>query len=1007
MSFTPLHLYSGYSFLKSAIKIDEYLSKVKALNYKASALTDISSLTAMSLFTKLAKAKGIKPITGLTLNVENNYLTFLAKSEEGYKNLLHLLLLSEQNKLALKDIANLSNGLIVIIPSNIPLIKDNLIDNKFAKELARLSRGIEDLYLGLEIEEDEYLNNIRQFAFSHGYKLVAFPAIKYLNKSDAISLKMLEAIENKEVLTYKEYEGEEYLKNIDELKLIYSDEEINLTEEIVNKIDFEFIKKRGKILRYQNSDNLSSDEYLKKLVKESLTNKGLLDKEEYISRVKEELKTIFEMGYSDYFLLVKDYIDYARNNDIVVGPGRGSAVGSLISYLLNITSADPLKYDLIFERFLNKERQTLPDIDVDFEDDKRDQVANYIKNKYGENRVAKVIAIQKFGAKQALADVGRIFNYERRDIELFSKAIEKDEEKLSLRELYKTNKKIRTLVNDDKYYLKIISLANRLEGLPRQSGLHAAGIVINDEPLDEVMPISLDSDNSYISQFEKDYLEEQDFLKMDLLSLRNLTIIKDVLLRIKENKKVTLKFINIPLEDKEAITLIRNAKTMGVFQLESVGIRKAIKVLKPTSFIDIAALLALYRPGPMGNIEEYALRKEGKKKIIYPSSLLVDILKPTYGIIVYQEQIMQIANKLASFSYAEADLLRRAISKKKSKDLLIYETKFIEGAKKNHVDEVEARKIYEMILKFADYGFNKSHAIGYAMLTVRMAYLKAHYPMEFYASILTNSNSENFSSTILEIKAEKIKLLNPDINSSSFAFIGYDKSILFPFNAIKGISYSTSLSIINEREEKAFTDFFDFVLRMQKYKITSKQIIALIDAGCFDKIEPSRATLRNNIANALNYASMLGDDDGKMIIDPNMFPKPTMLKCEDDIMENLNKEYDVLSLMLSSSPLTLAKEKIKNKKLVNIAEIKSSYGSLSLVALIRNIKVITTKRGKPMAFLSIYDDSGELEVTLFSDIYEKCCDLLKKGNLIVLDGYFNKNRDEFNVNDIFRIGDNK
>ena len=1001
MNFVPLNLLSGYSFLKSAIKLDEYFSKAKKIGYNALALCDYN-LIGMPLFFKLAKEKGIKAIAGLTLNIEGSDIVFIVKDEKGYQNLLHLHHLKELNKISLRDIPINCEGLIVIVPSNAQFIKSNFENYKFSKILAKIARGSDDIYLGLEMNEKSYMDSLREFAFSHGYKLVAFPSIRYLNKEDAISLKMLEAIESKEVLSFKALSGEEYLKNIDELKEIYTDEELTTSEEIANKTNFDFVIKRGKMLRYQNSLNLNSDQYLEKLVFDSLKEKGL-EKEEYISRTKEELKVISEMGYSDYFLIVKDFIDYARNNDIIVGPGRGSAVGSLVSYLLNITSADPLKYGLIFERFLNKERQTLPDIDVDFEDDKRDQVANYIKNKYGNNRVAKVIAIQKFGAKQALADTGRIFNYEKRDIELFSKAIDKDEEKLSLRSIYKSNKKFRDLVNDDKYYLEIVSLANHLEGLPRQSTLHAAGIVLNDESLEKVMPISLDNDGTYIEQFEKDYLEEQAFLKMDLLSLRNLTIIKDVLLRIKENNNVDLKFNEIPLEDNDAISLIKKGETMGIFQLESVGIRKAIKTLKPKSFTDIAVLLALYRPGPMQNIEEYALRKEGKKKIIYPSPLLANILSETYGIIIYQEQIMQIANKLASFSFAEADLLRRAISKKKNKDLIAYENKFIEGAKRNGVDNLEAKKIYEMILKFADYGFNKSHAIGYAMLTSRMAYLKAHYPLDFYASILSNSNSENFSSTILEIKNKKIKLLNPEINSSSFSFLSKDNTILFPFTAIKGVSFSTALSLINEREERKFTDFFDFVLRMQKYKISSKQILALIDGGCFDKIYPSRATLRNNIANALNYASMLGDENGEMIIDPNMFPKPTMLKIEDDKLENLNKEFDVLGLMLSSSPLQLAIEKIKNKKLINIAQIKDSRQNITLVSFVRNIKTITTKKGKPMAFLSVYDDSGELEITIFPDTYEKSCDILKKNSILLIDGYYSSIKDDFIVNDITRL----
>ena len=1004
MNFAPLYLLSSYSYLKSGIKLEDYFKKLKSLGYKEAAITDINSLVAMPQFYKLAKANDIKPITGLTLYIENNPFVFLTKNEEGYKNLLHLLFLNANKQLTYESINEENNGLIVILPSSSNLMKNQIFDKDFARKLAKIVRNIKDFYLGLEIEDENKAKKIRDFAFSHGYKVVAFPNIAYLNKDDAITLKILEAIDKKETLTEKSCVGDKYLRSYEELGKIYTQDELNETQIIASSIDFEFVKKRGKMLRYENEEELNSDEYLKKVANEGLERLNL-NINLYRNRLNDELQVIKEMGYSDYFLIVKDYVDFANNNDIVVGPGRGSAVGSLVSYVLGITKCDPIKYDLIFERFLNKERQTLPDIDIDFEDDKREEVAKYIERKYGKERVSKVIAIQKFGAKQALGDIGRVYNYERRDIELFTKLINKDEEKLSLREIYKSNKRFRDLVNEDKYYLEIVSLASRIEGLARQEGLHAAGIVINDEPLNRVAPISIASDDSYVEQFEKDYLEQQSFLKMDLLSLRNLTIVKDVLLRIKNKENSPKSIDEIPYEDKEAVSLIRSGNTMGLFQLESAGIRKAIKILKPVDFVDVAVLLALYRPGPMHNIEEYSKRKQGKVKINYPSKILEKILSATYGIIVYQEQVMQIAHAMANFTLSEADLLRRAISKKNSKALQSYEKKFIEGSLKNNFTKEEAKKVYDTINKFGDYGFNKSHALGYAMLTSKMAYLKRYYPKEFYASILNNSNSENFASTILEVKSQKINILNPDINRSTYYFLTDENCIIFPLTQVKGISLSSALSIIQIRNDKPFTDLFDFVIRVQQAKITSKQIIALIDAGAFDKIEPSRATLRANIANAINYASMLVSEDGSMIIDESMFPKPTLHKCDDDMMINLNKEYDALGLMLSLTPLKVAKQRLKRQKIINISQIKDQTGDVTLSVLFKNFKNIVTKKGEPMAFATLYDDSGELEITIFPTTYEKCFSSLVKNCIVIVKGYYSKNRNEFNVSSIQKLED--
>lgn len=1006
MNFVPLHVYSSYSYLKSALRIDNYINKAKELGYEFLSLTDLNNLTGVPKFVHACKFAHIKPIIGEDVYISNSLITLIALNENGYKNLLRISYASKINKdLKIEDIKKDLNDIVFILSTNTVLFREMFFNDDRIKVFANLSKGIKHFYIGLDDSNRNEFINYREFFNKYSYDLIAFPMIKYLNKEDAISLKILEAIEHKDTLQEKSAIGIEYIKNKEELSDIYFEDEINKTNEIAKMVNFNFITKRGKIMHYQNDDNLTSDEYLHKICLENLNNKGL-NKEEYISRLNYELSVIKDMGYSDYFLLVQDYVKYAKNNNILVGPGRGSAIGSLVSFALDITQCDPIKYNLIFERFLNKERQSLPDIDVDFEDIRRDEVALYLKNKYGNNRVSKVLAVQKFGAKQALNDIGRVFNYEKRDIELFTKCIKKDEEKLSLREIYKINKNFNKLVNEDKYYLQIVSLASKIEGLPRQKGLHAAGIIINNDDLIDIMPVDVDEEGNLISDFEKDYLEEQYFLKMDLLSLRNLTTVKECLERIKINHNIEICFDNIPIDDKEAISLIASGKTMGLFQIESLGMRKAIKELRPTEFLDIAAVLALYRPGPMDNIIHYAKRKHGIEKYSYLSDGLKDILSPTYGIIVYQEQIMQIANKMANFSYGEADLLRRAISKKDSAKLAFYLNKFLESAVKNGYPELEANKVYKTIYKFGDYGFNKSHAIGYAFLTSKMAYLKAHYKKEFYASILSSSNSSNFLATISEMSQSGISLLNPDINISSFDYENIDNNIIMPLSAVKGIMMMNIKDIIMERKIKPFEDLFDFVVRINKYKINSKQIISLIDAGAFDKLCPSRASLRASMPKALNYASMVGGDDGQNIIDIGMFPKPKMTMVNDNKMENLNKEFDALGIMVSDSPLKMAK-RISKLTLTNINDIYLSTNNINVACILKNVKVIKTKKGELMAFASIYDESGEMEITIFSEAFKEAQQYLKKDNLIIVNGKYNESKNDFYINKILPLGDEK
>ena len=1002
MTYTPLHVYSGYSLLKSGLKIDQYLDAAKKMGLTTVGISDFATFTGAPVIYHEAEKRGLKVILGEDLVIENLLFSFYVLNEKGYSNLLKLSLEVEKGNSNKEKILEYNEGLAIVLSTHNDPLKKALItdENSFARKLAKLTRGFSNFYIGLQItNEDSYIKTMREFAFSHGYKVIAFPSIKYVKKEDAIVLEMMRAIDTKEILEIKSLESDEYLKTPEEIANLYTEEEIQNVDELISMVDFTFVKPRGKMISWFEVTGETGDDALARISKQVLEEKGKTS-QEYLERLNFELSTIKKMGYSDYFLIVKDYIDYAKTHGIAVGPGRGSASGSLVSYALGITVPDPIQYNLLFERFLNPARQTMPDIDVDFSDIHREDVVAYIRQKYGANHVARIQAVQTLGAKAALNDVGRIFNYEKHDIELFTKLIKDEgEDKLTLREIYKTNPTFRELVNSDKYYLEIVTLASKIEGLPRQGSLHAVGIVLNAESLEGVIPLSGAFDGGYVEQFEKDYIEEQGFLKMDILALRNLTIVEDCLALLNE-KGIKINRDDIPYEDPAAIKVIASGKTMGLFQLESAGMRNAIKTLKIKSFEDVVQLLALYRPGPMDSINEFAKKKNSGIKPKYLSPVLEEILSSTYGTIVYQEQIMQIAAKMAGFSLGEADSFRRAVSKKDSKKLEGLRTSFVQGAVKNGYKQDEATNVFNLIDKFANYGFNRSHSLVYAIFTCRMAYLKAHYPKEFYASILSNASTTEFNNTIAEMKALKIKVKCPDINKSGFGFKLIGDDILFPITSVRGVSGVTATNLLTERSFGEFKDLFDFVIRMKKYRFSDAQLMSLIDAGAFDSIEPSRASLRLNIPNALSYAGALLDDQGLVSIDPNFLPKPSIIKTEDDLLENLNREFTALGLMVSASPLDAYKTKIKSLKAIHLDQINTSTGDVKVVGIIKTIKKITTKKKEQMAYITVYDDTLELELTVFPEAYKKSVSSLKKNNIVVIDGYYRSFKDEFSVTQV-------
>ena len=986
-NFVPLHIVSCYSFLQSGLTIEKIQTSVIKNDYFGMGLCDNGVMFGVPSFVKASEQIKRPYIIGVQVKVDDDFLCLYAINEEGYHHLMEISTAIQKEEMSFDLLKEKASGLVAIIETNkgkfYELFESH--DTTFNRYLLNLSETFKDgFYLGIEVikkEDVSYANNVRRFANEYTYNCIAFPTILYQKKDDAIVLKIVEAIANEETLEEKKMDGQQYFMPIASYEKIYTKAEINNTQKLLQSSTFDFHSKRGELLHYpvDNSEETLKEKCLKAL------KKLKLDKDEaYTNRLDKELETIISLGYADYFLIVQDYVSFAKKHGILVGCGRGSAAGCLVSYLLDITQIDPIISDLQFERFLNPYRKTMPDIDVDFMDIRRDEVVQYMREKYGNERVANIVTFQTIQAKQSLRDIGRVYGFPTNHIDLLSKRITK--QNISLRDAYKTLPEFKSLVDSDSYFLQIVSLASKIEGLIRQSGLHAAGIILNNSPLENALPVLTDFSDHYISQYEMDCLEEQGFLKMDFLGLRNLTTIAKAVDLVNERyPDAKLDAQHLPYDDPKVYELICSGQTMGLFQIETMAMKRAIKVIKPNCFDDVVALLALNRPGPMAFIPNYAKRKEGKEQVDYVDPSLEPILKSTYGILTYQEQINQIATTFAGYTMGEADMFRRVVSKKKKEEMANSREAFIKGAKENGHDEKTASKVFDLIERFANYGFNKSHSVAYSIIACSMAYLKAYYPLEFYSAILETSSSTNdtkFNEYVSEMKKRDIKIAAPNINLSKKEFIVKDDTLLYPLNAIHGINELLANSILEERNNGLFKDFFDFVSRMFKYKITETQIMRLIDAGCFDTFDASRASFRVSIKSALQYAELSYREDGQLDLGVSALIAPYLVRDHDDPLENLDKEYEALGIMLSNSPLHYKADILKAKKINAIVDAKEAK-SAKIAGLIRSVKTISTKKGATMAFVKLADETDEIELTVFSDEYLKSIALLEKNKLII------------------------
>ena len=950
MNYIPLHVKTSYSLLTSLNDIKKMILFCKENNIDKIAITDTNMYGVMEFYKECIN-NGIKPIIGLEVKIDENIILLYAKNYSGYQNLTRLIYIMQNNQITLDILKSHSENLICV--SNKEIFND--LKNIYA-----------DIYLGYKnaLEKDTTLTD----------KTVYINEILCMKKEEIPYLKYLYLIkENKKI-------KDEFKYGIDD-NCYFDFNEIDYKNalEITEKCNVEFHQNKSLMPKY-DVDN--SKEYLFELCKKGLYKRldGKVTKT-YYDRLLYELDVINEMGFNDYFLVVWDYVKYSKKNNILVGPGRGSAAGSLVSYTLGITDVDPIKYDLLFERFLNKERITMPDIDIDFESNHRGDVVNYVINKYGKKRVVPIITFTTLSGKQVLRDIGRIYDIDTTLLDKLTKFIDIN---MTLTEAL-DNTDLRRSLEEIKELDNIYKISLKLEGLKRQISVHAAGIIISACNLDSYIPLQKYEDY-YLSGYSMEHLEGLGLIKMDFLGLKNLTMIDNIL------KRINMNFKDIPIDDKDALKLFYNATTCGIFQFESSGMKNFLKKLKPTTIDDIIAAIALFRPGPSDNIDSYIRRKNGLERINYIDDSLSKVLSKTYGIIIYQEQIIMIANIMAGYGYAEADVLRRAMSKKKKEVMLKEREKFVKRSIERGYKEGVAEKTYDFILKFANYGFNKAHSVAYSIIALKMAYLKVKYSKEFLSSLLTNviGSDTKTKEYIDECKKMDVNILKPSINYSEYNYISEADGIRFSLATIRNVGSITCKEIVNERKNGLFVDFCDFVKRTYGKSVNKKTIESLIDADAFSEFGYNHKTLYNNMDAVINYASLAND------LDESLIEKPVIEVFDEYTPDELTeKELNVFNLYLSNHPVTKYKKNYDN--IVDASNIKDYFDKkINLVVLIDRIKVINTKNGKKMAFITVSDEYDTIDVIVFPNEINLINDL-KNNDIVLLRGKVEKRMSKYQV----------
>jgi len=1037
MKFTHLHVHSHYSLLDGLPKIDELLDYVKKLGMDSVALTDHGNIYGAVEFYKKAKEKGIKPIIGSEIylafermnqerpNIDDKryHLVLLVKNEEGYKNLVKLLTKAHlegfyyKPRVDEKLLAKHSSGLIALsacLAGKIPkLILAKKIEEAEKQALKYQEIfGKDNFYLDIQYhpnsKEQKIVNKeLISISKKFGIPLVATNDVHYLKPEDAEAQDILMLINtgadpnDPERLTIKADDfsmksPEQMIKDFKNLP-----QAIESTQKIADACNFQFDLGKIKLPQFKVPSEKSPDEYLKELCYQGLKKRYSKSTKAILDRLNHELSVIKQAGFVSYFLIVQDFVNWAKENRIIVGPGRGSVAGSLVAYLLNITNVDPLKYDLLFERFLTSGRTSSPpDIDLDFNDRRRDEVIEYVAQKYGKDKVAQIITFGTMAARAVVRDVGRALSYSYSYCDKIAKMIPFGQ---TLDQTLATVSEFRELYLNDEQAHKLIDFAKKLEGVARHASTHACGVVISSEPLDEIVPLQhpTQDDRVIVTQYEMHSIEDLGLLKMDFLGLKNLTIIEDTISRIYKVQDKKINIENIPLDDKATYRLLQKGETVGVFQLESSGMQRYLKQLKPTTLEDIIAMVALYRPGPIQFIDDYIAGKHKKKKVEYLHPKLKPILEKTFAIPVYQEQIMKIAQELAGFTLSEADVLRKAIGKKIKKLLMSLKEKFIEGMKKNEIKEEIAQKIWHWIEPFARYSFNKSHSTCYATIAYQTAYLKAHYPVEFMASLLTSEKAdvERIGFLIGECKKMGIEVLPPDMNESlkNFTVVPRQNKIRFGLLAIKNVGHNVVEAIVQERKTSGpYLSIDNFVTRVSSKDLNKKSMESLIKAGAFDKLA-ERNQLLFNLESLLEWSreTQRTKANGQRGLFDTLSSGNPARKSNIKLTstnqasktEKLSWEKELLGLYVTSHPLQDF-QKVLGKKALAISKVSSALinHQVKIGGIISKIKKIITRNGRPMLFLNLEDLTDKIEVVVFPGVIERNPTAFQENKIVLVSG---------------------
>lgn len=1054
MTFTHLHLHTGFSLLDSSSKINELVKKVKELGMEAVAITDHGVMYGAIEFYKECKKNGIKPIIGCEVYVSSssrfdktleknerryNHLVLLAKDEKGLKNLMKLVSIGfiegfyYKPRIDYEVLEKYSEGLIATSACLAGIVATNIRNGNYEEAKKRAEQldeifGRDNFYLELQdhgLNEQKYVNkNIIQISRETGIPLVATNDCHYINEEDAKAHDVLLCIQTQKKVEDRDrmrYEGGQYyVKSEEEMKELFSyiPEAIENTKKIAERCNVEIDFSKYHLPKYEIKDGMTSLEYLKMLCKEGLYKqyKNLTKSEEkdLLERLEYEIKVVSDMGFVDYFLIVWDYVNFAKENKIAVGPGRGSAAGSLVSYCLGITGVDPIKYNLLFERFLNPERLTMPDIDIDFCVQRRQEVMDYVTKKYGREKVAQIVTFGTMAAKMVIRDVGRALDLPYNYCDKIAKMIP-NELKMTIDKALLLNPELKNIYEEDEEAKNLIDLSRKLEGLPRHTSIHAAGIVISKKEIDNYVPLSTNADAAITTQYTMETIEELGLLKMDLLGLRNLTVIEKALELINRDDIKIEDIYKINMDDEQVYEMIGQGRTEGVFQLESSGMKEFMKKLKPDNIEDIIAGISLYRPGPMDFIDNYIEGKKNSKKIVYDCKELEPILSSTYGCIVYQEQVMQIVRDLAGYTYGRSDLLRRAMSKKKSsvmkeeRENFVYgnSNEGIDGCVKRGIDEKVANDIYDKMLDFANYAFNRSHAAAYAFITYQTAYLKYYYPKEYMAALLSSviNNTNKVAEYIETCKHMDIKILPPDVNKGQTGFAVEGDGIRYGLCAIKGFGEGISDVLVKERMERGeYKSLYNIIDRLYQRGLNKKGIESLIKAGALDCLDGTRRekmavyekvvdtvsyNKNNSIRGQINFFELQNVDTKLVEIEyPKLgeFEKDFLLAAEKEMLgiylsgHPLEEYEEVLSAVTNVSSIDFAYDEDEKRVQVNSDEIYVVGG------IVEKISVKLTRNNKRMAFINLEDRIGNIEIIVFPNNFERYRDVLEEGKRLLIIG---------------------